>query len=224
MTIEEKELRKQASDHMRRVKRWLRPLPRKANIHRYPILKIFASSARKRAYLWSFRVENAVPAIYAGCILTLMPLYGVQIPLGFALALLLRANLPILIGLQIFSNPITVLPIWFACYNIGRHFLSIFHIEALPLRRHELQIMLDNFAQADWGTNLDRMSTVFGVTSLGALIIGIFVGLILSVTYRIVAARTANSYLLIREKLHEYHVHKQQKQSHAQTDKKSESN
>jgi len=221
MTVEEKELQKRASKHMRRVKRWLRPLPRKANIHRYPILRIFANSARKRAYLWSFRVENAVPAIYAGCIITLLPLYGIQILLAFLFALLLRANLPICVGLQLFSNPITVWPIWFACYQVGRHALSVLGVEALPLRRHEVRIMLDNFAQGEWGTNLDRISTVFGVTSLGAIILGTFFGLLLSVTYRIVAARTVNSYQLIRERLHAHKLQKQKKQAEAASDNKA---
>ena len=73
MTVEESELEETRWRRIRRVKKWLRPLPRRATIHRYPILKFFAESARKRIYLWSFRVENAVPAIYAGCILSLTP-------------------------------------------------------------------------------------------------------------------------------------------------------
>ncbi len=208
MTLEEKELRQQISGRIRRVKRWLRPLPRRATIHRYPILGLFADAARKRIYLWSFRVENAVPAIYAGCILTLLPLYGIQIPLAFLLALLFRANLPILAGLQMVSNPLTVLPIWFAAYQIGRHFLGVIGVEALPLGRHEVQALLDNFASGEWGSNLERLMTVFGVTSLGSIIMGTFFGLIISVAYRIVAIRTAASYALLQEKLHEHKARK----------------
>jgi uncharacterized protein (DUF2062 family) len=185
----------------RRVKRWLRHLPRRSNIHRYPILSLFADAARKRIYLWSFRTENAIPAIYAGCILTLLPAYGIQLPIALLLAILLRANLPILAGLQIVSNPITVLPIWYAAYQIGRHFLSVLGVEALPLRREEVRIMLDNFISGQWGNNLERVMTAFGVTSLGSIIMGIFFGLIVSVAYRIVANRTAASYALLREKI-----------------------
>ena len=111
MTVEESELNQTKWRRMRRVKKWLRPLPRSTNIHSYRILKFFAVAARKRTNIWSFRVENAVPAIYAGSILTLMPLYGIQIPSAFLLALLLRANLPIPLGLQVVSNPLTILPI-----------------------------------------------------------------------------------------------------------------
>ena len=74
-----------------------------------------------------------MPAIYAGCILTLMPLFGIQLPLSLLLALVLRANLPILAGLQIVSNPITVIPIWFSAYQIGRHFLGVIGVDAAPL-------------------------------------------------------------------------------------------
>lgn len=201
MTSDEHELLQTKNRRIRRVKRWLRHLPRRSNVHRYPVLNLFADAARKRIYLWSFRTENAVPAIYAGCILTLLPIYGIQLPLSFLLALLLRANLPILTGLQIVSNPITVLPIWYAAYQIGRHFLSVIGLEALPLRREEVRIMLDNFTAGLWGENVDRMMTVFGVTSLGAIIMGIFFGVIASMIYRIMANRTAASYALLREKI-----------------------
>jgi uncharacterized protein (DUF2062 family) len=201
MTHEESELREQAHGHIRRVKWWLRFLPRRSNLHRYPVLKFFASSARKRSYLWSFRVENAIPAIYAGCLLSFQPLYGIQILLAILLANWLKANLPILVGLQFVSNPLTVWPIWYTCYLVGKNFLSIFSIEALPLRRHEVQIMLDNFANGDWGTNLDRLISVFGVTSLGATMIGLFIGAVLSIAYRLVSNRTVASYKLIIDKL-----------------------
>lgn len=208
MTSEEHELRQARIKRIRRVKRWLRLLPRRSNIHRYPILRLFADSARRRIYLWSFRTENAAPAIYAGCILTLLPLYGIQIPLAFLLALLLRANLPILAGLQVVSNPITVLPIWYAAYQIGRNFLSVIGVEAMPLGRSEVRIMLENFISGEWGNNLDRLMTVFGVTSLGSIVMGTFFGLIASFAYRIFAIRTAASYALLIKKIHDHKIRK----------------
>ncbi|MGC6423763.1 MAG: DUF2062 domain-containing protein [Lentimonas sp.] len=210
MTAEESEFHKTKFRRIRRVKWWLRPLPRRATIHRYPVLRLFAKTARKRIFLWSFRVENAVPAIYAGCILTLMPLYGIQIPAAFLLALLLRANLPILAGLQIVSNPFTVFPIWFAAYQIGRHTLSVVGIEALPFSRTELQLMLDNFTHGHWGENLQTIAIVFGVTNLGSIIMGVFFGLIASFIYRTVAIRTAASYRLFREKIQAHNAQKNQ--------------
>jgi uncharacterized protein (DUF2062 family) len=200
VTTEEQKLRALRSERIRRVKRWLRPLPRRTNIHRYPVLNRFAASARKRIHLWSFRVENVVPALYAGCILTLLPLYGIQIPIAFVLALLLRANLPILVGLQVVSNPFTVLPIWYSAYQVGRHVLSLAAIETAPLKREQVQTLLDNFAAGNWGRNVEQLFSVFAVTSLGSIVIGAFFGLVCSVTYRILARRTA----AIVEKLQEH--------------------
>lgn len=203
MTVEESELNQTKWRRIRRVKKWLRPLPRRTNIHRYPILKFFAEATRKRIYIWSFRVEHAVPAIYAGSILTLMPLYGIQIPSAFLLALLLRANLPILVGLQVVSNPLTVLPIWFAAYQIGRIILSVIGIHVDPLNREEVRLLLDNFIHGAWGAKFDNLATVYSVTSLGAIVMGIFFGLIASFAYRIVANRTTASYALLRHKIKE---------------------
>jgi uncharacterized protein (DUF2062 family) len=201
MTAEESEFNNTKWRRIRRVKKWLRPLPRRTNMHRYPILKFFAKATRKRIYIWSFRVENAVPAIYVGSILTLMPLYGIQIPLAIILALLLRANLPIIVGLQVVSNPLTVLPIWFAAYQIGRMILSVIGINVSPLNREEVRLLLDNFIHAAWGAKFDNLATVFSVTSLGAIVMGIFFGLIASFAYRIIANRTAASYALLRNKI-----------------------
>jgi uncharacterized protein (DUF2062 family) len=203
MTVEESELNQTKWRRIRRVKKWLRPLPRRTNIQSYPILKFFAEATRRRTYIWSFRVENAVPAIYAGSILTLMPLYGIQVPIAFLLALLLRANLPILVGLQVVSNPLTILPIWFAAYQIGQMILSVIGLRVDPLNREEVSILLDNFIYAAWDDKFDNLATVFSVTSLGAIVMGIFFGLIASFAYRIVANRTAASYALLRRRITE---------------------
>ena len=201
MTAEEAEFNRAKWRRIRRVKKWLRPLPRRTNIHRYPILKFFTEVARKRRYIWSFRVENALPAIYMGSILTLMPLYGIQVPVAIILALLLRANLPIIVGLQVVSNPLTVLPIWFAAYQIGRIILSVIGINVEPLNREEVRLLLDSFIHAAWSAKFDNLATVFSVTSLGAIVMGIFFGLIAGFAYRIVANRTAASYALLRRKI-----------------------
>ncbi|MGH8021473.1 MAG: DUF2062 domain-containing protein, partial [Opitutaceae bacterium] len=92
---------------IRLTKRLLRPLPRRATLHRYPILKWFAAAARKRPYLWSFRASAMTPAFYAGSIITLLPVYGFQIAFALIAAVALRANLPTLAGLQLLSTPLT---------------------------------------------------------------------------------------------------------------------
>src|SRR5690606_15820056 len=57
MMQEEETLRRLQRERAARVKRVLRWMPRRATIHRYPILKWFAASARQRPYLWTFRTH-----------------------------------------------------------------------------------------------------------------------------------------------------------------------
>ena len=177
MTHREKELVEKRHRRIRRVKRWLRPLPRRSNMHRYPGLRYFAQVARKRSYLWSFRVEQAIPAIYIGCVLTLLPLFGIQIVLAVLLALLFRANLPLLVGIQLITNPVTVLPLYFAVYQIGRIFLGIFGIETPFMGRTQIRLLIENIQTGNLGSNFERLAITFGVTTLGAIILGIFLRL-----------------------------------------------
>jgi uncharacterized protein (DUF2062 family) len=96
----------------KRVRRLLRPLPRRANVHRYPVIKWFSEHARLRPYLWSFKRAQVLPALYAGSVIALLPLYGIQIVVAFAAALLVRANLTLMVGLQFLTNPLTIVPVY----------------------------------------------------------------------------------------------------------------
>jgi len=213
MTTEEHELRETRSRRIRRVKRWLRPLPRRSNIHRYPILWRFSESARKRIYLWSFRVDDAVPALYAGFILALMPLYGIQIPIAFCLALLLRANLPILVGLQMLSNPLTIPPFWLAAHQVGASVLSIVGIETASLRMRDIKAILENFRHGEWASNIEPVAAAFSIMCLGGIVMGIFFGMLSSFSYRIAANRTAASYALLKKKINDRKANKSDKSS-----------
>ncbi len=114
----------------KRVRALLKPLPRRANVRRYPVVKWFAEFAHKRPYLWTYKNASVVRAIYIGCLLTFMPSYGVQIPLAFAGALAGRANLSVLVGLQMLNNPLTLGPIYLSTYNIGAWLMHSLHIKA----------------------------------------------------------------------------------------------
>jgi uncharacterized protein (DUF2062 family) len=109
----------------RRAKMLLRFLPRRAVMHKYPLVGRFASAARKRAYLWSFRTECMRPAFYAGSILSLLPVMGVQTPLALVLAVLLRANFMVLGGLQLLTNPFTAAPIYYATHQLGAKVIEL---------------------------------------------------------------------------------------------------
>lgn len=113
----------------KRIRSWLKPLPRKANVRRYPIIKWFADFAHRRPYLWSFKNAPVVRAIYIGSLLAFMPSYGIQILLAFGAALLGRANLTVLIGIQMLNNPLTIGPIYLATYNFGTQLTDFWPIE-----------------------------------------------------------------------------------------------
>lgn len=96
----------------RRLRRVLRPLPRRATLDRYPVLKWFAKPARRAAFLWSFRRRHVMASLYAGSVLAFLPVYGIQLLLGLGAALALRGNLVVMTALQMIVNPLTILPIY----------------------------------------------------------------------------------------------------------------
>lgn len=196
---EEAQLRALRRERMARVKRVLRWMPRRATMHRRPVLKWFAKSARKRPYLWSFRVDAVVPAIYAGCILTMVPLYGIQIPLAVGLAFVLRANLPILVALQWVSNPLTIFPIWFSDYHIGRVSLQLIGAELPHLSIFEIRHLFRSVEGGSWVHNAAFVLKVASVTFLGGAILGSFVGSIGSLLYRMGAREAAVTLAKIHE-------------------------
>ena len=103
----------------RRLRRWLRPLPRRANVDRYPVVRWFADAARARPWLWSFKRREVLVSLYAGSVLALLPTYGVQLLLGLALAVWLRGNLTVMAALQLVVNPLTIVPIYAGTWWVG---------------------------------------------------------------------------------------------------------
>lgn len=207
MTEEEK-VKAERFSRIRRVKRLLRPLPRKANIHRYPVLKWFKESARRRSYLWSFRRNEMVPAFYAGWIITMLPLYGLQILLGFVAALLFRANLMVITALQMVSNPITVLPLWYLNYWVGNKILNLF-MEESPVRygrlieeasdlglnfRETFSFIVERTREAGASVVVDLLGRLVGGTFLGGVVLGVVFAYISVLVYKIVVNKYIPKY------------------------------
>lgn len=109
----------------RRLRRWLRPLPRRANVARYPVIKWFADAARKRPYLWSFKRPQVLASLYAGSVLAMMPVYGLQVAIGLALAILMRGNLTVMVALQMVTNPLTLGPIYYGTHALGAWLIGL---------------------------------------------------------------------------------------------------
>jgi uncharacterized protein (DUF2062 family) len=187
MTHEEDRLHQRRRERIARVKRILRWMPRRSNVHRYPVLRWFTNAARKRSYLWSFRVRAAVPALYAGAILALLPLYGIQLPAAVGLAFLFRANLPILFSLQFITNPLTVLPAYFTSYQVGKVVLNLFGVSSPNVNMAEMRAFLETINAGDLGVNLKYLATLWSITCLGSLILGVFLATIAAAIYKFAA-------------------------------------
>jgi uncharacterized protein (DUF2062 family) len=189
-------------ERMARVKRLLRVMPRRRNVHRYPVLRWFAKAARKRLYLWSFRVFRVIPALYAGCILAFLPLFGIQLPLALALAFLLRCNLPILVSLQFITNPFTIAPLYFTAYQVGQVSLQAVGFTVPQLNADQMRQFLDAITDGRFLYNLSYLSTVLGVTATGGLILGSFVATLATAAYKLAAYEGKKSYQRLRELQH----------------------
>jgi len=147
------------------IRRLLRPLPRRANVHRYPVIKWFAGRARRYPFLWSFDRAHIMPALYGGMVLSLLPLYGFQLPLAFGLALLLRANLTITAALQFITNPLTIAPIYGGTGWLGVQLMQL----------------------AGVGSELPRALFYANALFVGGIVVGLALALLADVAWRLAA-------------------------------------
>lgn len=165
---------------IRRLKKWMRPLPRRSNIHRYPVLKWFSKIAYDRSYLWSFKGNAIISALFWGIWIAFLPVVGIQMLTVFFVALGVRANLPLIIALQWISNPFTVAPIYVADYEIGLTLLRLF---AIDYPRNEILTV-----EYDWGefdiSRLGSLLDTFPPMLLGGSVVGISLGVLSVFLYK----------------------------------------
>lgn len=181
-------------------------MPRRARFHTYPFVGRFAAFARKRNYLWTFRYNQLRPSLYAGSILALLPLYGLQLPLAFLVCLLFRTNFMVLGGLQFITNPVTIAPVYYGTYRLG-----VWVIESSGFGRSDTPVLLsenvpldlpgtglapaeeDHFHDPDTGQPRwsPRFGTRVNALILGGLIAGTILGTVLDLLWRILVLPAA---------------------------------
>lgn len=110
-----------------RFRKWLRYLPRRSNVSRYPLIRYFAEEARRRPYLWAFRTTEVRRAIYFGTVISFLPIYGLQALLAFWAAMVFRANLGVALAVQ-FLTP----PFYYLGYVVGAFLLRLMGGDTLP--------------------------------------------------------------------------------------------
>lgn len=170
---------------IRRLKRILRPLPRRTNVHRYPVLKWFSNTARRRAHLWSFRREDIIPSLYVGSIAGMLPMPAPQIPICFVIALLLRCNLVIAAALTLISNPFTFIPLYLAANWVGRLVMGTFWHPSLE---DEITPEMIEIVAEQTGNNLPSLKFLqwYGETVLGGVLLGAVIGALLHAFYKVI--------------------------------------
>ena len=162
-----REQQAQRHSRIRMAKQLLRPLPRRANIHRWPVLKWFAKSARKRPYLWTFRQREVSLSIYLGSVIAFLPIMGFQFGIGFAIAVLMRVNLPTILGVQMVTNVFTAPAVYAFTAWVGHSLIDF-------IRQKEHSLNAVNLA-TDW--------------VVGGIVVGLTFAFILDLVYRLVFVR-----------------------------------
>lgn len=183
---------------VRWVKKILRHLPRRASVQNYPILKHFSAVVKKRSYLWSFRVEDVVPAFYVGWIITLMPIPSVfQIFVALLAAMFCRANVVILVGLQLLSNPFTFIFLWAVTHKVGAMLVSLLGTDTVSTLLQEVEAC----QELTWSIGGCCKSAIrwLATAALGAIVLGSLLGFVSSFLYKFFAKHTKNARSFVKD-------------------------
>ena len=178
---------------IRRVKFWLRYMPRRARFHTYPFVGRFADFARKRSYLWSFNYPQIRPAFYLGSVLTLLPVLG-QLPIAFVLCLFFRTNFMVLGGLQFVSNLLTLPFIIAGCYKLG---LFVMRLTGLDRFTAFIPVSVPDESGIEGATQVVEPSlgakfVLYGsALTIGGLIAGLVLGAALDLLWRLLVLPAA---------------------------------
>lgn len=155
----------------------LKALPRRATLRNYPVIRWFAEAARQRPWLWSFKSPHVVPALYAGAVTGLLPVFG-QLLIGLGAALLLRANYPLIAALCFIANPLTIVPVFTVTYVVGHQLIVWFSPDGQEFRLGEgLQAMTEG--------DFSGAGDAFSAMLVGAIPVGIATGALLHLLWRI---------------------------------------
>ena len=113
--------------------------------------------------LWSIRRRTVVPAFSLGLFVAFFPLPG-HFAWAAVLAILLRVNLPVAAVTTLVSNPLTMAPMYYGCYQVGRWILD-----------RPPQPFAFEMSMAWLG---DQFLTIWQPMLLGCLLVGSWVALI----------------------------------------------
>lgn len=107
--------------------------------------------------LWGIRRRTIVPAFALGLFISFLPVPG-HVVIAVLLALLLRVNIPVAALTTFVSNPVTIGPMFYLAYRIGRFLLGF--------PEHEFSIELS----FDWLAH--SFGNIWAPLTLGCLLCG----------------------------------------------------
>lgn len=113
--------------------------------------------------LWHLNRHSVARAMAMGLFAAFIPL-PMQMLLAAALAILVRANLPISVGLVWLTNPITMPPVFYCTYKLGAWIMQV------PPRR------LPDELTFQWITQ--ELSTLWQPFLLGSVVCGVVMGIL----------------------------------------------
>ncbi|HEV7632181.1 MAG TPA: DUF2062 domain-containing protein [Steroidobacteraceae bacterium] len=92
-------------------------LPHPDTLHRRWYFRIFGSRIRD-SRLWAVNRRSITAAFGTGLAICFLPL-PLHLPLALLVAILLRLNVPVIMGTTLLVNPLTAVPIYYTAYRVG---------------------------------------------------------------------------------------------------------
>lgn len=133
-----------------------RLIPERHVVHNNRLLQLFGRLLHD-GNLWHLNRHSVSGAVAVGLFWALIPL-PVQTLMGAACAIYFRVNLPMTLMLVWLTNPITIPPVFYLCYELGSWLVPGWSIDS------EFHLSLD------W--IMESTTELFAPTLLGGLIIG----------------------------------------------------
>src|SRR3954465_2444542 len=100
-------------------------LPQRDRVHKNRLLSMFGH-VLLQPNLWHLNRRSVARAALVGLFWTVIPMPVQTIP-GTACAIALRANLGLTLVLIWVTNPLTIAPVLYGCYQVGRLFIRNQH-------------------------------------------------------------------------------------------------
>lgn len=116
--------------------------------------------------LWHLNRHCVANGMLIGVICALLPIPLQMVP-ALLFAVLFRANIPLVLFLVWLTNPLTAVPVWYACYVLGARMLGM---------QPEWQINDTSF-EAVWNSIWVNAGQIYLPMAFGAVVAGVVLGI-----------------------------------------------